>query len=386
MRTVNFVIFLGIFFSIYGLINFYIFVRGWQSIPQGSTLKSAYAIVFWLFALSFIAGRVLERVLASALSNLMIWMGSFWIAAMLYFLIAVLLLDLLRAANYFLRFYPSFIVTNYAQAKYITSAGAIGLVGILVLAGHINALLPRIRTLDLTVNKSGEGMETVNIVAVSDIHLGTIVGRHRFDHMVEQINSLKPDVVLFPGDIVDEDLAPVINQNLGEALRNIRPRFGVFAITGNHEYIGGVDEACDYLAGHGVVMLRDQVVKVNGSFFLVGREDRSINQFAGKKRKTLEELMAGIDRSYPVILMDHQPFRLEEAVGQNIDLQLSGHTHYGQLWPVNYIIEAIFEVGWGYKKISDTNIYVSSGAGTWGPPVRIGNHPEIVSIRLTFRK
>ena len=386
MRTANFVIFFGIFFSIYGLLNFYIFFRGWQSIPQGSTLRSAYAILFWIVAVSFIAGRMLERIWASALSNLLIWMGSFWIAAMLYFFIAVVFLDLLRIGNHFLQFYPSFVTANYPQAKYFTSAGTIGLVAVLVLAGHVNALIPRIRTLDLTINKSGEGMQTVNIVAVSDIHLGTIVGRHRFDHIVEQVNSLNPDVVLLPGDIVDEDLAPVINQNLGEALKEFKPRFGVFAVTGNHEYIGGVEEASDYLAGHGVVMLRDQAVKVNGSFFLVGREDRSLNQFTGRTRKSLAELMAGIDRRYPVILLDHQPFRLEEAVSQNIDLQLSGHTHYGQLWPVNFIIDAMFEVSWGYRKISDTNIYVSSGAGTWGPPVRIGNHPEIVNIRLRFRK
>ncbi len=386
MRTVGFFIFLGIFFSIYGLLNFYIFVRGWQSIPQGSTLRSAYAIVFWIVAVSFIAGRMLERIWASALSDLLIWMGSFWIAAMLYFFIAAVFLDLLRAVNYFIPFFPSFVTSNYAQAKYFTSAGTIGLVAILILAGHINALIPRIRTLDLVVDKRGEGMQAVNIVAVSDIHLGTIVGRHRFDHIVEQINSLNPDVVLLPGDIVDEDLAPVINQNLGEALKKIKPRFGVFAVTGNHEYIGGVEEACDYLTRHDVVMLRDQAVKVNGSFFLVGREDRSRRQFTGQTRRTLEELMAGVDRSYPVILMDHQPFRLQEAVGQKIDLQLSGHTHYGQLWPVNYIIEAMYEVAWGYRKISDTGVYVSSGAGTWGPPVRIGNHPEIVNIRLRFRK
>ena len=95
--------------------------------------------------------------------------------------------------------------------------------------------------------------------------------------------------------------------------------------------------------------------------------------------------MAGIDKNYPIILMDHQPFGLNEAVAEGIDLQLSGHTHFGQLWPINYIVRAIYELAWGYKKIANTHFYVSDGVGTWGPPVRVGNRPEIVSIHITFQ-
>jgi predicted MPP superfamily phosphohydrolase len=385
VRTLNFVIFLSIFFTLYGFVNFYIFVRGWQSIPPGSTLRSAFAIVFWVVALSFVYGRVLENVWTSALSDLLVWMGSFWIAAMIYFFIAVVVLDLLRFVNHFHPFFPPVVTSHYPQSKYVIAAGTIGIVALVLLAGHINALIPRVKTLELTIPKKVEGMKTVNIVAASDIHLGTIVGRQRFDQIVEKINSLDPDVVLLVGDIVDEDLAPVIKQNLGEALRNIKPRYGVYAITGNHEYFGGVEAACAYMQEHGVAMLRDRAVKVNGTFFLVGREDRSYNRHAGRQRKSLEELMVGVDRQYPVILMDHQPFRLSEAVNQGVDLQLSGHTHHGQLWPVNYVIQAIFEVGWGYEKIGNTHVYVSNGVGTWGPPVRIGNRPEIVNIRLNFQ-
>ncbi len=381
----NFVIFLSAFFAIYGLVNLYIFVRGLQAIPQGSTLKSAYAITFWFFALSFIGGRLLENYGPGAVSDLLVWTGSFWIAAMLYFFLAVVVLDLMRLVNHFLPFYPPVIRESYTQAKYITTAAAIGLVAVLLVAGHINSLLPRVRTLELDIDKKSDGMKTLNVAVASDIHLGTIVGRHRFDHIIELINSLNPDLVLLPGDIVDEDMAPVMKQNLGEALRSLKPRLGVFAVTGNHEYIGGVDEACSYLSAHNVTMLRDRAVKVDGSFFLVGREDRSRIQFEGKPRKTLDELMAGVDRTSPVIMMDHQPFRLSEAAARGVDLQLSGHTHQGQLWPVSLIIKAIYEVGWGYARIGGTHVYVSNGVGTWGPPVRIGNRPEVVNIRLRFK-
>ena len=260
-----------------------------------------------------------------------------------------------------------------------------GLVGLILLAGHINSLMPRIRQLDLSIAKQAGTMKTVSIVAVSDVHLGTIVGRSRLDHIVDKINSLNPDLVLLPGDIVDEDLAPVVKQNLGESLRSIKAPLGIYAVTGNHEYIGGVEAACTYLTDHNIVMLRDRIIRVNGSFYIVGREDRMIGRSNGHLRKALPELMASVDKKYPVILMDHQPFGLNEAVVEGVDLQISGHTHYGQLWPLNYIVRRIYELAWGYKRIKGTHFYVSNGVGTWGPPVRVGNRPEIVNIRLNFR-
>jgi uncharacterized protein len=385
MRPVTVIVFIGIFFLITGLISFYIFIRGWQAIPPGSSLRHAFAIIFWVVALSFIFGRLLERFLPSVLSHLFVWMGSFWIAAMIYLLIAVVCIDVLRAINHFLPFFPSAITQHYAQAKYIITACLTGLVGVVLLAGHINSLIPRIRKLELSVAKQAGTMKTLNVVAASDIHLGTIVGRSRIDQIVEQINSLNPDVVLLAGDIVDEDLAPVIRQNLGESLKRIQAPFGIYAVTGNHEYFGGVEEACKYLTDHNIVMLRDQSIKINGSFYLVGREDQMIGRRGNHLRKALPELMAAVDKKYPVIMMDHQPFGLNEAVAEGVDLQISGHTHYGQLWPVNFIVDRIYELAWGYKKIAGTHFYVSDGVGTWGPPVRVGNRPEIVNIRLNFQ-
>jgi predicted MPP superfamily phosphohydrolase len=255
---------------------------------------------------------------------------------------------------------------------------------IIVFAGYINALNPRVSKLNLDVKKAANGRPSLNIVFASDIHLGTIVGRQRFDKIVVKINELNPDIVLFPGDIVDEDLKPVIKENVGESLRNIIAPLGVYACTGNHEHIGGVEEAFKYLTEHDILVLRDSVIMVNSEFYLIGREDRDAKRFSGRGRKTLEELMIGIYKERPVILMDHQPYNLEEASSNQVDLQISGHTHNGQLWPFNYLTDAIYEVSRGYKKKGNTHIYVSSGVGTWGPPVRTGNRPEIVNIKLNF--
>ena len=376
--------FFGVFFGVTGLISFYIYIRGLQSIPPGSSLRLPYSIVFWIVVFSFIGSWFLENVLPPALADLMVWTGSFWMGAILYFLMAVLFLDLLRLVNHFLPFFPKIVIDNYIQAKYITSMSVLGLVGLLLLGGHINSVIPRIRKLNLPVAKKAANLDSLNIVAASDIHIGTIVGRDRVGHIVSLINSLDPDLVLLPGDILDMDMAPILKRNLGDPLRDIKSRFGVYAVTGNHEHIAGVAEACRYLEEHNIVVLRDQAVKIADSFFLIGREDLSGRGFGSFQRKDLAELMAGVDGNYPVILMDHQPSELKQASLRGIDLQISGHTHNGQIWPLNYIVRSIFELAWGYRKIANTHFYVSNGVGTWGPPLRIGNRPEIVQIHLSF--
>ena len=384
MRTLNFVIFFSIVLAIYGSVNYYIFIRGWQSLPAGSTLRSIYLPLFLFVALSYMAGRILENVWLSKLSDVLVWIGSFWLAAMIYFLLIIIILDILRLMNLIFPISPEFIKANYSETKRIISLVSFIVVVIIVFAGYINALNPKISKLNLDVNKAANGRPSLNIVFASDIHLGTIVGRQRFDRIVDKINVLKPDIVLLPGDIVDEDLKPVIRENIGESLRKLKAPLGVYASTGNHEHIGGVEEAYKYLTEHDIVVLRDSVIMVNNEFYLIGREDRDARRFSGRGRKTLEELMTGIDKEHPIILMDHQPFKLEEASSSRIDLQISGHTHNGQLWPFNYLTDAIYEVSRGYKKKGDTHFYVSSGVGTWGPPVRTGNRPEIVNIRLNF--
>jgi predicted MPP superfamily phosphohydrolase len=384
MSKLNTIIFFSVFFLLYGLLNSYIFLRGWQVFASDSQLRIPYAILFWILALSFFAGRFLENAAPGVLSTVLVWTGSFWFAAFAYFTLAALLIDILRLLNYTIPFFPSVITSNIPKTKLIVFATVIGAVGIALVAGYFNARTPRLKTLEINIPKKVDSLRSLRVAVASDIHLGTIIGNGRLGKMVDTINSLKPDLILFPGDIVDEDLAPVIRQNLGEKLGSLKAKYGVYAVTGNHEYIGGVEEACKYLTEHDIRVLRDEAVTIAGGITLVGREDRSINQFAGKRRKPLSEIVSGTSDSSVVILMDHQPFGLNEAVEQGVDLQLSGHTHHGQIWPFHLITKAIYEMSWGYKKKESTQFYVSSGAGTWGPPVRLGNIPEIIDLRISF--
>jgi uncharacterized protein len=385
MKILNFVIFISIALAIHGLVNFYIFIRGWQAIPKESYFRIPYLVIFIFFALSYIAGRVLERYSICITSDYLIWIGSFWLGMMLYLFMGVLLCDLLRLVNWIAGVIPA-PSDLYTRVKQIAAMTVAGTVIITVLAGYYNTLHPRINTIVIDIPKAAGGRTMLDMALVTDIHLGTIISNSRLQKMVDMVNVIRPDVVLLGGDIVDEDLAPVIQNNLGELLRTIRSKYGTYAVTGNHEYIGGVESACRYLSENGVTVLRDRAVLIDKSFYLVGREDRSIGQFVGKRRMPLDSIMKQVDRALPVIMMDHQPFGLNDAVRNGVDLQLSGHTHHGQLWPFNFITGLIYEVSRGLRRIGGTNIYVSCGFGTWGPPARVGTIPEVVHIQLRFQK
>ncbi|MGA3013905.1 MAG: metallophosphoesterase [Bacteroidales bacterium] len=383
MKLAPFLIFFSIVFVVYGLINTYIFTKFMQAIPSGP-FRIWAVIAFWVIVGSFIVARFLERAYPCDFTEVMTWIGSFWLGAMVYFILAILVIDLARLVNHFIPFFPQIFYADYQKTKLITLLVTTGLVLIIVTTGFINARNPVVKSLDLNISKKVTGSKTLKIAMASDIHLGTLVGKRGAARLVRMINDLHPDIILLAGDLVDEDLGPVIRRNLGETLKNFYAPLGVYAITGNHEYIGGAQEAVAYLTAHNIKFLSDTAEFIDGRFYLAGREDRDRQRFTGKQRKPLAEILRGVDHSFPIILMDHQPFQLLKPEELGVDLQLSGHTHHGQIWPFNYITNAIYEVSWGYKKKGNTNIYVSCGFGTWGPPMRIGNRPEVVLITLHF--
>jgi len=383
MKSYQFLIFFSIVLLIYSLVNYYIFIRGFHALPAGMSFRKWYSWIFFFLSSSYIIGRFLERAWISAPSSFFTFVGSFWLALMAYFLMAVIVVDFVRLILYFLP-QPAFLTENYVQVKKMMFFAITGVIGIVVLAGHINALNPRVKRIDIHVNKKAGQLKTLHIAAASDIHMGTLVGPRRTAKLVQMLNDCNADLILLAGDILDEDLAPVIHNDLGRSLLKLKAPLGVYAITGNHEYIGGAEAAVTYLEAHGIKMVRDTAIKIQESFYLAGRNDRDSKRFSKKERKGLDKVLEGVDLSLPVLMMDHQPFNLQQVADAGVDFQLSGHTHHGQLWPFNYITTAIYEVSWGYKKKDNSHFYVSSGYGGWGPPVRTGNRPEILDIYITF--
>ena len=379
MRSITFLIFFSIVLLIYSSVNYYLFVRGLQAFSLTQSMKRWYIPIFWTIAASFIVGSILERTLSSATGEWIYRIGSFWLAMMLYLTIAVVLIDLVRVLNYFFHFLPAFSPVM----KFRLGLIVLSLASVIVIAGHINALWINVKEIPLTIHKKVTGSPEVKILMASDIHLGALIGERREKRLLEIVQEQKPDLVLLCGDLVDGEIAPVLRKNLGRHIQEIDTQLGVYAILGNHEYIGGIDKTLPYLKGINIKVLIDETVTLTDGIQLVGRNDRASGRDVGAP-KPLAELLAGLDPTKPVIVMNHQPFNLQEAADANVDLHLSGHTHNGQLWPFNYLTEAIFELSWGYLKKGNTNFYVSSGYGTWGPSVRTGNRPEVVIFKLKF--
>ncbi len=371
-----------IFVLVYGSLNFYIGWHLWGILQAWvpSSVGWVYWTVFWLVALSYIIGRVGTAVLPGRLSTFLTVLGCYWLACMYYLVIILVLVDLVGFLDHRLGFLPEPLTNPHVVAVGVTLLA----LGILAY-GSWNAHHPGIKRYSVEIPKTAGELSELRIVVVSDVHLGPIVHNGRLRRMVDMVNSLEPDLILMPGDIIDENIKPFLEQKMPETLRQLSPKYGAYAVLGNHEYMGGhVDQTIRHLEEAGIKVLRDRWVLVADSFYVVGR-DEVMSRYAGRSpRVPLSQILAGIDHTKPIIMMDHQPINLDEADREGVDLQISGHTHLGQLFPNQLITNRLFENDYGYSKKENLQVIVSCGYGTWGPPIRIGNIPEIVCIKVRF--
>lgn len=225
------------------------------------------------------------------------------------------------------------------------------------------------------INSEERFKKPLNIALISDIHLGYINGNSSMKNLVEKVNSLNPDLVLVAGDTVDMHLKPVLEKNMLENFKNIKSRYGVFINIGNHDIYGGrVKEFTNRLNSYeNVKVLRDSKTLIDDSFYVASRDNYS--------KQPLSEILKDREDK-PILYMQHTPDTIDETVENNVFLQVSGHTHKGQFFPGSLFTKKIFKLDYGYKKFQDTNVVVSSGYGTWGPPIRIGTQSETVLIKI----
>lgn len=377
-------LFFTIFFTVYTALNYYVFIRGWQTLHTFPALKPFYVAAFIIVAYGYVFAKVLYKFLHPAVYDLWLAVGAIWFAFLVYFILALLFIDIIRLFDSWFHFLPASIQNNYEQTKKITALIVIAVVGLIVFLGNLNKRDITIKTLELQLPKGDGKLSKINIVAASDLHLSPIDGERLLSKIIDKMESLNPDIILLSGDIVDDKAEILEQRKIGESFKRLNPKYGIYTVNGNHEFINGVDASVEYAEHLGIKVLRDVYELIDSSFYIIGREDSTMFQFTGKRRKSLKQIIETIETNYPMILLDHTPYKLEEAQKNNIALQLSGHTHHGQIWPANIITNMIYEISWGYKKKGDTHYYVTSGAGTWGPPVRTGSKSEVVNIKIKF--
>jgi uncharacterized protein len=344
--------------------------------PWGTVLTVALVALALLVPLAFFAMRYVPRSLNAPLS----WVVYVWMGFVLYLFLLTLLVDVGRGVAALAGALPSDPDRRLFLSRIIASGIAAG-AGLIGAGGMVNGLRGfDVRKVRVALGKLPPAAAGYRIVQMSDVHVGPTIGRAFVESIVRETNALEPDMVVITGDLVDgsvEQLGPLV-----EPLRELRARDGVFFVTGNHEYYSGADAWIAHLGTLGVRVLRNERVDVRGLFDLAGVDDASAARMLPHHGQDIPRALEGRDPARAVVLLAHQPKAVAEAQRHDVDLQLSGHCHGGQMIPINWLVRLDQPFVAGLHLVERTQVYVSQGTGYWGPPMRVGSGAELTHIEL----
>lgn len=375
-----------LFMALCALINLWIIRWFWRAFRTRKILRLVVCLGMLVLAAAF--PLLYKYSGASWPEIILLKAGAIWAGAFLYIFLMTLVVDLVSLGTYLT---GKYIITP--QVRLVAGLVILGLAVIITVPGYITAHRPQLTQMDLVVEVEPSVFERIKqrqfvIAAMSDLHLGRLASTDRLSDIIGLLEGQHPDVVLFVGDVLDDHIL-LDMAGIQRLVTSLRPAYGLWAVAGNHEYISGqIDESLDIIQRMGIKTLRDDFTVLGDSLVLVGRDDYAKTRFTMLPRANLDDIIRRVPAEYaglPVVVMDHQPYFLEEAEEAGVALQLSGHTHYGQIWPFNIVVEQAFENPLGHSKRGQTNYIVSAGAGTWGPPIRNTASPEVLLIRLTFK-
>lgn len=374
MRLLPVILMMALFLGAY----FYTFYRVWMMMPP-TVAGRVFLVIFAILAMAapFVA-LALGSKMPDSVTGFLYKFGTSWLIIFLYLLIILLVADLIRVTH----------LLPIGKYMYNSITGLIGLALITTLiigSGYLTYQKKKrveldLRSEKLASNSRESGHGELKAIFVSDLHLGFAIGKKELDRWIGMINAEEPDVVLIGGDLIDNNVDILFKKNFAGSFKNLKTKWGVYAVPGNHEYISGIEKSEDFYKQAGITLLKDSTILIDNSIYITGRDDRT-----NPERRELVELISGIDKNKPLILLDHQPLHLEEAEKNGIDIQLSGHTHKGQVWPISLITNLLFEKSYGEYQKGDTRYYISSGLGIWGGKFRIGTRSEYVVLRISAK-
>lgn len=325
----------------------------WRIAPQG--WKVVVLSVFLLWMASLFVGYAVNDKIPMPVASVLYEVGNTWLIAFLYLLLIFVLADL--ALLFRLRLNLGLLPV-------------LGIVALILFAGGLHYHHKYREEMTIVTDKPLE--KPLTVVLASDLHIGYHNRKPEVARWIDLMNAEKPDLVLFGGDVIDLSLRPVVEGNFQEVFHGLEAP--VMTVLGNHEYYGNPDGARQFFEDAGILLLKDSVAHFKG-LDIIGRNDR-----AGQERAALEDLATGLEGF--TIVLDHQPFHLEEAEQAGIDFQFSGHTHRGQVWPLSWVTDAMYEKAWGHHRRGHTQYYVSSGLGIWGPKIRVGTRSEYLVLHI----
>jgi predicted MPP superfamily phosphohydrolase len=363
-----------ILFLAYTIPNVYVFLRILKLFTARKS-RIWYVIIYLLVALIYPARNfVPER---SGLASAFELISDYLLPFYLYLFLSLLVSDLLLFLNWLSKLIPGEKIKSQSFRQIHLLTVLVISVGI-VIAGIINFNTIRISEYKIDIPARKSELKHLRVAFVADFHLQERTGINFVRRFGEKIKSIRPDILIFGGDIIEGDGDDGNVQKYESILREIKTRYGVYSVLGNHEFYGGPEKG-SFFGRSGMTVLCDTSIVFENLFTLTGRYDSHFT-----RRKPVSDLLNSVPDSLPLILVDHRPTEIDEVSSTRADIQLSGHTHNGQLFPINLITRRVYQLSWGHMKKGNTHFFVTSGIRLWGPPVRTTGKSEIMVIDIDF--
>ena len=377
----RFVIFLVFVIFLLLIINTYLCKR-YGDLVKSYKLNKIYgrtmSLCLWFGLAIFLSSFFLQNWIYQhrTLTILIKYSSSFYIGIVLYSSLLFIMGDFIGYLGSFLQI-PRKIRTCFF--KIYADGLIVPILAVLItLYAFYNAVDFKVTSYEVSINKSSS-FSSLNAVMISDLHVGTSIGKNELEEIKKMIEKLSPQILFICGDIFDHSSYEEIMKFAAEKLGSIKTEYGTYFVTGNHEhYLGDVSKILSYFDDSGITVLQDEMVVIK-DIYLVGRKD--IHE---KEREPLSKIIGRANKDRPIIIIDHQPNTIDESIENGADLQLSGHTHNGQLFPFNYLVGFANHTHYGILESGNFKAIVSSGIGTWMFPIRTGSHSEIVRIKINF--
>lgn len=377
-------IFFGVIFGLTFGTHYYLWARLIRDPMLPAPWRQIATIALVVLALSIPASMMAWRVLPRNVAIPVSWVGYIWMGSM--FVLLVLLWGG-EAARWSWIKYAGMTSVDGGRREFLAQllAGGAGAIGLALSSwGVWSAVRPvEVKRVPVRLRKLPASMNGLRLVQLSDVHVGLTIGRDFVEDVVRKVNALQPDIVAITGDLIDGSV-----EDLGNAvapLGDIRASLGTYFVTGNHEYYSGADSWLGFLQSIGIQALRNErveLVKNGETIHLAGVDDWTAHQFGNGHGADVPRALEGRDTTKPVVLLAHQPVQFGEAREHGVDLQISGHTHGGQIFPFGVLTRLVQPFLSGLHRRGDSQIYVSSGTGYWGPPMRIAAPAEITLLEL----
>ncbi|WP_192929598.1 metallophosphoesterase [Alkaliphilus serpentinus] len=360
-RIMAFTIFFVIFFSIYGGMNYFVYTQLMNQFTLGGFIKLLIQLIFWLGGVSYVLGRLIRKFKYGFIVS---YFGSIWMGILSISLFVLMIKEVLL-----------YIINGY---DYQINTIAFTLIPILSLVSITIAKKgPILKTIEIKYQKTMKNQ--LRIIHLSDIHLGLLTSKKWVNELVESCNGLEADLILITGDMVDDEYEKI--KKFAPILKTLKAKVGVYAVSGNHEIYSGYEGFKRFCGDANIEVIDNKRIELE-DITLIGVDDSS-NRRGANANHQLKDLLTDSDSAKLHILLSHQPVKFREAVEAGIDLQLSGHTHRGQIPPLNFIVAIIFKYSYGVYRYKNSYIYTTSGTGTWGPPMRLFSNSELVKIEIS---